>query len=447
MRAWSMIDLVIRGGTVVPMVEDGEYFTGDVLIDGGKILEIRRHQTDEIPARQTIDASETLVIPGFVQCHVHVVQSLLRHQADGLELLDWLQTRTWPYEAALDGDGVQAAAELGIAELLCGGTTTVLDFGTTHDHDRVFKVAEELGIRMISGKTHMDDGEGLPPALLEDRHASVSEAADLGRRWHGAADGRLQYAVAPRFALSCTKDLLEDCVALARSNGWLLHTHASESIGEIEEVRRRFNRTNIDYLHSVGLTGSDVVLAHGVHLNDEEKQQLAETGTRICHCPGANLKLASGIADVPGLLDLGVSVGLGADGAPCNNRLSIFHEMALAGTLHTLRHGPTSMDAWSVLAMATREGAHALHLEDTVGTLEPGKAADITVVGLDAWSLQPDGDPASQLVFGATAGDVRHVVIDGSPVVKNGIILTSSAHAIKENAREAWHATRHRMEA
>jgi len=441
-----MIDLVIQGGTVVPMVTNGEYFSGDVLIDGGKILEIRRHQTDEIPARQTINASEALVVPGFVQCHVHVVQSLLRHQADGLELLDWLQTRTWPYEAALDGDGVQAAAELGIAELLCGGTTTVMDFGTTHNHDRVFRVAEELGIRMISGKTHMDDGEGLPPALAEDRHDSVAEAADLGRRWHGAADGRLQYAVAPRFALSCTKGLLEDCVALARSNGWLLQTHASESIGEIEEVRRRFNRTNIDYLHSVGLTGSDVVLAHGVHLNDEEKQRLAKTGTRICHCPGANLKLASGIADVPGLLDLGISVGLGADGAPCNNRLSIFHEMALAGSLHALRHGPTALDAWSILAMATREGARALHLEDTVGTLEPGKAADITVVGLDAWSLQPDGNPASRLVFGATAGDVRHVVVDGSPVVKDGIILTRSGHTIKEHAREAWHATRHRME-
>ncbi len=442
-----MIDLVIRGGTVVPMVENGKYFSGDVLIDNGKILEIRRHQTDEIRARQTIDASEALVIPGLIQCHVHVVQSLLRHQADGLELPDWLQTRTWPYEAALDGDGVQAAAELGIAELLCGGTTTALDFGTTHDHDRVFRVAEELGIRFISGKTHMDDGYTNPPALLEDRDASVAEAEDLGRRWHNAAGGRLGYAVAPRFALSCTKGLLEDCVALARANGWLLHTHASENLSEIEEVRRRFNRTNIDYLDSVGLTGPDVVLAHGVHLTKEEKHLLAETGTRICHCPGANLKLASGIADIPGLLDLGVSVGLGADGAPCNNRLSIFHEMALAGTLHTLRHGPSALDAWSVLAMATRDGARALHIEDRTGTLETGKAADITVVGLDAWSLQPGGDPASRLVYGATAGDVRHVVIDGRPIVEDGILLTASGPEIQDHARTAWHAARRRMEA
>ena len=441
-----MIDLVIRGGTVVPMAENGEYFSGDVLVDDGKILEIRRHQREEILALQTIDASGALVIPGLIQCHVHVVQSLLRHQADGLELLDWLQTRTWPYEAALDGDGVQAAAELGIAELLCGGTTTALDFGTTHDHDRVFRVAEELGIRLISGKTHMDDGEDLPPALLEDREASIAEAEDLGRRWHNAAGGRLGYAVAPRFALSCTKTLLENCVTLARANGWLLHTHASENVGEIEEVRRRFNCSNIAYLDSVGLTGSDVILAHGVHLTTEEKQLLAETETRICHCPGANLKLASGIADVPGLLDLGVSVGLGADGPPCNNRLSIFHEMALAGTLHTLRHGPTALDAWSVLAMATREAARVLQMGDRTGTLEKGKAADITVVGLDSWSMQPGGDPASRLVYGATAGDVRHVVIDGRSIVEDGVLLTASGPEIQDHARAAWHATRRRME-
>ncbi len=441
-----MIDLAIIGGTVVPMDKDGTFFSGDVLIDNGEISEIRRHRSAEVQARRTLDARGALVIPGLIQCHVHVVQSLLRHQADGLELLDWLKGKTWPYEAALDGDGVEAAAELGIAELLCGGTTTALDFGTTHDHDRVFQVAEALGIRMISGKTHMDDGEGVPRGLLEDRTASVGQAEELGRRWHGAAGGRLGYAVTPRFALSCTPGLLEDCVTLARNNGWLLHTHASENIGEIEEVRRRFDRTNIDYLDSVGLTGADVILAHGVHLSDEEMVRLSETQTRICHCPGANLKLASGIADLPGMLARGIQVGLGADGAPCNNRLSIFHEMALAGTLHTLKHGPTAIDAWSVLAMATREGARALHLSDRIGTLEPGKAADITIVGLDSWSLQPEGDPASRLVYGATAGDVRHVVVDGHPVVEDGVIMRAAENDIQEHAREAWHATRRRME-
>ncbi len=440
------VDCAVTGGTVVPMARDREFFRGDVLIDGGRIVEITRGASTGVEADSIIDASNALVIPGLIQCHVHVVQSLLRHSADGLELLDWLKKRTWPYEAALDGDGVEAAAELGIAELLSGGTTTVLDFGTTHDHDRVFRVAEAMGIRMISGKTHMDDGDGLPPALIEDRERSIAEAEALGRRWHGAAAGRLGYAVTPRFALSCTEELLRDCVELGRANGWLLHTHASENSGEIAEVRRRFGRSNIDYLDSVGLTGADVVLAHGVHLDDEERRLLARTGTRICHCPGANLKLASGIADVPTLLEVGIPVGIGADGPPCNNRLSAFYEMSLAGTLHTLRHGPRAIDAWTVLAMATRDGARALHLDDRVGTLEPGKAADITVVGLESWSLQPDGDPASRLVHGATAADVRHVVIDGQVVVENRTIMTADEKGIPERAHAAWKATRRRME-
>ena len=440
------VDCAVTGGTVVPMARDREFFRGDVLIDGGRIVEITRGASTGVEADSIIDASNALVIPGLIQCHVHVVQSLLRHSADGLELLDWLKKRTWPYEAALDGDGVEAAAELGIAELLSGGTTTVLDFGTTHDHDRVFRVAEAMGIRMISGKTHMDDGDGLPPALIEDLERSIAEAEALGRRWHGAAAGRLGYAVTPRFALSCTEELLRDCVELGRANGWLLHTHASENSGEIAEVRRRFGRSNIDYLDSVGLTGADVVLAHGVHLDDEERRLLARTGTRICHCPGANLKLASGIADVPTLLEVGIPVGIGADGPPCNNRLSAFYEMSLAGTLHTLRHGPRAIDAWTVLAMATRDGARALHLDDRVGTLEPGKAADITVVGLESWALQPDGDPASRLVYGATAADVRHVVIDGQVVVENRTIMTADEKGIPERAHAAWKATRRRME-
>ena len=201
-------DLLIRNGLVLPMTSDGEYFRGHVAVRNGRITEVSTTIDGELDATVVIDADGGAVLPGFVQGHVHVVQSLLRHQADGLELLDWLRQRTWPYEAALDGDAVEVAAELGISELLCGGTTTVLDFGTTHHHDRVFRAAERLGIRFVSGKTHMDLGDGAPTSLIEDRERSLTDAAELGGRWHGAADGRLRYAVAPRFALSCSPELL-----------------------------------------------------------------------------------------------------------------------------------------------------------------------------------------------------------------------------------------------
>ncbi len=440
-------DLLVRGGTVVPMTRDEVWYRGDVLVRDGRIAAVTTGPASDVNAAATIDADDALVLPGFVQGHVHVVQSLLRHQADGLELLDWLYRRTLPYEAALDGDGVAAAAELGIAELLAGGTTTALDFGTTHDHHRVFETAERLGIRLISGRTLMDSGEGTPPRLLEDADRALADTEALGLRWHGAAGGRLGAAVEPRFALSCSRPLLEGCAAMARQHGWLLHSHASENRAEVTAVRRLTGHDNITYLHQVGLTGEDVVLAHGVHLSPAEVELLAATRTRICHCPGANLKLASGIADVPGLLRAGVPVMLGADGPPCNNRLSVFHEMSLAGTIHTLRHGPRAMSPWTVLAMATREGAKALHLASEIGTLEPGKAADLVIVGTTAWAMLPGGDPASRLVHGATAADVRHVVVDGRLLVRDGRLIDElDAGGMRQRISQAWTATRSRLE-
>ena len=439
-------DLVIRGGLVLPMVSDGDFFRGDVAISDGRITAVTDNTGDNYDAARILNASNAAVLPGFIQGHVHVVQSLLRHQADGLELLDWLRLRTWPYEAALDGDGVEAAAELGIVELLSGGTTTALDFGTTHDHDRVFHAAERLGIRFVSGKTHMDVGAGAPAALLEDPERSLSDAAELGQRWHGAASGRLGYAVAPRFALSCSPGLLRGCADLARAHGWLLQTHAAENSDEVEEVRALSGLGNIDFLDSHGLVGKDVILAHGIHLDEADVRRLAETRTTICHCPGANLKLGSGIADVPGLLQAGIPVILGADGPPCNNRLSIFHEMSLAATIHSLRHGPAALDPWAVLGMATRDAAAALDMGDEIGTLENGKAGDVVVVELDEWSALPGGDPASRIVFGGGPQMVRHVVVAGQPLVVDGKPVDVDAKALRKRIDEAWKATRRRME-
>ena len=167
-------DLLIRDGLILPMVVEGDYFRGDIAVSDGRISAVSNKAIDDCVGARILDASNAAVLPGFIQGHVHVVQSLLRHQADGLELLDWLRLRTWPYEAALDGDGVEAAAELGIVELLCGGTTTALDFGTTHDHNRVFRAAESLGIRFISGKTHMDVGAGAPSAPTSFKGKQIS---------------------------------------------------------------------------------------------------------------------------------------------------------------------------------------------------------------------------------------------------------------------------------
>ncbi len=434
--------ILVHGGIVVPMTTPGLFFEGDILVADGRIQEVGR-----VTAPGTCevwDARGALVLPGFVQVHVHVVQSLARHRAEGLPLLRWLSEHIWPYEAALRPEEVGAAARLGIAELLASGTTAALDMGTTHDQDAVFAAAAELGIRFTSGACLMDGGDGVPAGLATPLDEALARTEAWGRRWHGACEGRLRYAVAPRFALSCTEGLLREATALARAHGWLLHSHASENRDETEAVRRATGRGNVTYLHELGMSGPDTVLAHCIHLDESEVALLAETRTAVAHCPGANLKLASGIADLPGLLARGVRVGLGADGPPCNNRLSIFHELALAGTIHNLRHGAGAVDAWDLLAMATWRGAEVAGLP-LVGRLQPGWRADLVVLALSSWAMQPFTDPATVVVYGGGVESVRHVMVDGVGVVRDGVLATADAAAIQREAAQAARALAARL--
>jgi 5-methylthioadenosine/S-adenosylhomocysteine deaminase len=436
--------LLVRGGTVVSMAAARQWRQADVLVRDDRIVAVE--PTLQPPdGCEVLDARDCFVMPGFVQTHVHVVQSLARHRAEGLPLLRWLAERIWPYEAALQPEEVAAAARLGIAELLAGGTTTALDMGTTHDQDEVFRAAADLGIRMTSGKCHMDVGANVPPRLLERCDASLAEAETLGARWHGAADGRLRYAVAPRFVLSCSEALLTGAVDLARRRGYMLHTHSSENADETRAVRELTGKGNVAFLATAGMAGDDTVLAHCVHLDDGEVELLAGQKTGVAHCPGANLKLGSGIADLPRFLASGVRVGLGADGPPCNNRLSIFHEMALAGTLHNLAHGPGAVDPWTVLEMATWRGAQLLGLADHVGRLLPGWKADLVVLSLAPLAMEPPADPATMVVYGGGLKSVRHVVVDGSTVVREGELATVDGAAIRSQARSAAAAVSRRL--
>jgi len=290
----------------------------------------------------------------------------------------------------------------------------------------------------------MDVGEGVPSGLLEDRDVSLAEADALGSRWHGSCAGRLRYAIAPRFVLSCSGELLAGAVDLARRNGYLLHTHASENVDETRAVRETTGMGNVAALADVGLAGSDVVLAHCVHLDEAEVSLLARQGTGVAHCPGANLKLGSGIADLPRLLAAGVRVGLGADGPPCNNRLSVFHEMALAGTIHNLAHGAGAIAPWTVLEMATWRGAGLLGL-DRVGRLEPGWKGDVVVLSLSPWAMEPVADPAAVIVYGGGVESVRHVIVDGKVVVSGGELATADGIAIRRESRAAGAAVSRRL--
>jgi cytosine/adenosine deaminase-related metal-dependent hydrolase len=427
--------IILRGGTVVTMDARRSVLRADLLIDGDRIARIGSFRAPR--GVRILECAGKAVIPGLVQAHVHLCQALFRNHADGLDLLDWLSERIWPYEAAHDARSLGFSARLGIAELLLGGTTTVLDMATVRHTEAVLRAAEEGGIRYTGGKCLMDAGRG---PLREATEPALREATRLGRKWHGAAAGRIRWALCPRFALACSDALLRQVRALSEKEGWLVHTHASESRAEVEAVRNRTGLENVAYLERLGLCGPRTVLAHCVHVTHAEVRTLALTGTSAVHCPGANLKLASGYAPVPRLLAAEVNVALGADGAACNNTLDAFHEMRLAATLHLPRYGAAALPASEVLAMATVRGARALGLSREIGTLEPGRKADIAVVDLSAPHLQPQGaDIHGTLVYCARASDVTDVLVDGRVVVRNRRLLTLDAAKLATAARAEAH--------
>ncbi|HKD41611.1 MAG TPA: 5'-deoxyadenosine deaminase [Myxococcaceae bacterium] len=435
------MDLLITNATVVTMNAAREVLVGvEIWIQDGRILEVgRRLKKKQSAPRRVLDASGQVVLPGLIHGHLHACQTLFRNLADGLDLLAWLRQRIWPLESVHDERSMRASADLSFAELIKGGSTAALDMGVVRHTDAIFESARDCGFRLTGGKAMMDLGSDLPPALLETTADSFAESERLIKAWHGAADKRLRYAMAPRFVLSCTEDLLRGVAEKSRELSVRIHTHASENASECEAVRKRTGKDNVEYLHSLGLSGKDVVLAHCVWLRPEEHRILSETGTSVCHCPSANLKLASGLARVPELLNQGVNVCLGADGAACNNNLDIFTEMRLAALIHKPRAGAASMPPARVLEMATLGGAKALGLEEEIGSIEPGKRADLTVVDLSAVHTGPEGDLLGRLVHSARSSDVVHVIIDGKMVMRDRQLLTLDESAVVAAARDHAH--------
>ena len=428
--------ILIKGGTLLTMDNRNSIVKGDLLVRDGRIESIG----DAVnTADLMIDARDRVVLPGFVQTHIHLCQTLFRGTADDLSLIDWLKKRIWPLEAAHTQASIRASAQLGVAEMIKGGTTCALTMETVNHTAEVFRVAEESGFRATIGKCMMDKGAGVPAALSEETQASIRESLALFEEWHGRAEGRLRYCFAPRFAVSCTRELLAEVARLARARSIIVHTHASENRTEIEMVERETGQRNIQYLDSLGLTGSHVALAHCIHLNDEELDILARTGTHVLHCPSSNLKLGSGIARISEMLERGVSVSLGADGAPCNNRLDVFTEMRTAALLQKALHGTQVLPAHQALRLATIDGARVIGLAQEVGSLEVRKRADIAIINLNRLHATPrPPDIISAVVYSTQASDVETVIIDGQVVMRDRELTTiDEEKVIAEANREA----------
>lgn len=425
--------LLIRNATILTMNDALDILSGDVLIRDGRIVSVGA--PGEARADRVINAAGSYLLPGFIQTHVHLCQTLFRGYADDLALLDWLRHRIWPMEAAHTPASLTAAARLAGAELLLGGTTSVLTMETVHDTDAVFEALDPLGLRAVIGKCMMDADRSVPARLIEQTAASIDESLALATRWHGRANGRLRAAFAPRFALSCTRELLEAVSALSKDRGLLVHTHASENRDEIVIVRSQTGQQNVAYFDQIGLASPRLCLAHCVWVDEGEQALLARHDVKVLHCPASNLKLASGIAPVTAMRARGICVSLGADGAACNNQLDMFAEMRLAAGLQAVTSGPGALRAADVLRMATREGARTLGLAADIGSIEVGKRADLILIECDRPHLATTPDPISAIVYAARPTDVRTTIVDGKVLVDDFRLVREDLSAIVADAR------------
>jgi 5-methylthioadenosine/S-adenosylhomocysteine deaminase len=427
---------LVRNATILTMNDRMDVVNGAVSVRDGRIVAVGAEPSGLHDT--TIDATGHLLLPGFVQTHIHLCQTLFRGYADDLRLMDWVRTRIWPMEAAHTPASLRASARLACLELLRSGTTSILTIETVYDTDAVVDATAATGIRAILAKSLMDETSPDAPARLrQNGRTALDEAVDLFHRYDGSANGRIGIAFAPRWAISCARPTLEAIAHTAAGLNALVHTHASEQQDELAMVRHATGHSSIQYFGVVGMMSPRLNIAHCVWADDDDQALMARHDVKVTHCPGSNLKLGSGIAPVPEMRARGLNVSLGADAAACNNHLDMFSEMRLAAGLQSIRCSPGTLSARDVLWMATRGGAAALGLSDQIGSIEVGKKADLILVDGLSPHVAPSPDPFSAIVYAAAANDVRLTMVDGEILVREGMAVHLDAAGISADARSA----------
>jgi cytosine/adenosine deaminase-related metal-dependent hydrolase len=428
--------ILVKGGLILTLDPERPMVQGDLLVDNGRIEAMGTVLSQS--GAEVVSAEGSIVMPGFVQLHVHLTQALFRGLANDVQLLDWLYERILPLESAHDAESLYDSARLGLAEMIRSGTTTVVDVGAARDVDSVFEAIEESGIRAQSGHLLMDSPGTYDP-LRQPTDEAVQQAVDTFERWDGRADGRIRGSFIPRGLLSVTPELLREIAPLAEERQAFIHTHAHENLDEIEQIAGRWGERPIPAMATAGIVGPRLQLAHCVWLAQDDMEILKAHDVKVVHCPSANAKLASGIAPIPEILAEGITVALGADGAPCNDNLDPFVEMRLAGLLQKLRLGPKGLLAPQIVEMATGGGARALGLGGEIGSLEIGKQADLIVVDGSGLHVNPwePGSLLDLLVYAFRGGDVRTTIVGGRILMKDRELVSMSQPEVLERARRS----------
>jgi 5-methylthioadenosine/S-adenosylhomocysteine deaminase len=408
-------DLIVQGGTILTMVDGRPPLRGGMVrVRDGRILSVD-DRTEADPGVEVLDARNGLILPGLVNAHGHTAMTLFRGFADDLPLAEWLFDRIFPAEARfLDPNTVYWGTLLGCLEMIASGTTCVVD-GYFYQ-DATVEAVERAGLRALIAQGVID----FPAPGVPSPEDNLTVGRAFLESWSGFSE-RITPGLFCHSPSTCSEGTLRDALEISRFFGVPLQTHLSETAGEVDEIVKRTGTRPVNYLDRIGVLAPDLVAAHAVHLDAEEIDLLVRRRVRVAHLPESNMKLASGAAPIHAFLEAGVRVGLGTDGCASNNDLDLLREMDTAAKLgKVVDEDPTHLSAEAVLRMATLGGAEVAGLEREIGTLEEGKRADLIVIDPDRPHLQPLYHPASTLVYSASGADVRHVVVDGRVLLRDG---------------------------
>lgn len=409
-----------------------KYFRGAVAVSGDRITlvsdspeEIERYEREHAASLRVVDGTGRLVMPGLINLHNHVSMTLMRGYADDLPLMPWLTEKIWPFEAKLDGDDIYCGAELGIAEMLLGGTTAFVDM---YWHaDRVAEAAIRSGIRAI-----------VSPAFVETAFDGYIERTQrMIERYNGAAGGRIGVWVAPHAPYTCTPAQIRESLELCGRYGVGVNIHIAETLSEVGTIRERYGKTPVEHLRDLGVFDCRTLAVHCVHLTEGDMEILQRYGATVVYNPQSNMKLASGIAPVARLLERGANVGIGTDGPSSNNDLDMWEELRTGSLLQKVATGdPCVLPAYEVLRMATVRAADAIGLRGEIGVVAEGARADLIVLNLDKPHLTPCHDLVANLVYCAKSADVEMVLVDGRILVEEGRLANGNFEAIRSRVQE-----------
>ncbi len=426
-------DLLVLGGTVLTMEPGSEPIpNAAVAISGARIAAVGPAEAllDMAPTGEVLDASDCLILPGFVNTHSHLPMTLLRGLADDLPLKTWLEEHIWPAEREhVNRESVRVGTELAAAELLLAGVTTVADM--YFFDDEVGTVLAEVGMRGVVCEGLLDFPTPRCPTV-DDMIARQRELAEMFRD-----HPLVTPALGPHSPYTVSAANLVREAELAEELDVPLHIHLAETRWEVEKLLQEKGKSPVAYLQELGVLTERTVAAHCVHLSEEDIAILAEEGVGVSHNPVSNLKLASGVAPVPRMLTAGVKLSIGTDGTASNNRLDVLRDVQLAALLHKGVSGdPTVLPARTALELATVGGARVLGLDDRIGTLREGKEADLVCIALDGPNATPLYDPESHLVYAARSADVRHVMVRGRVLVRDRTLRTIDLERVRAQAME-----------